>query len=67
MEKIVIIPVEVNNLEYTEIIFHTLMLLRYEIAIDYNFDENFNKRVSNYSGHIILTFDNNKVIRFESK
>ena len=67
MEKIVIIPVEADNLEYTEVIFHTLMLLlRYEITIDYDFDEEFDKRVSNYDGHIILTFENYKLVRLDS-
>ena len=56
---------EVDNLIYTEIICHTLMLLRYEIVIDFDLDEDFNKRVSNYSGYIILTFDNNKIFRFD--
>ena len=65
MEKIVIILIDTYDLEYTEIIFHTLMLLRHEIAIDYDFDEDFNKRVSNYNGHIILTFENNKVVRLD--
>jgi hypothetical protein len=67
MEKIVIIPRESINLLYTEIIFHTLILLRYEIVIDFDIDEEFSKRVSNYSGYIILTFNNNKVIRFEGQ